>query len=240
MGNTTIYAANDRSPQSVWSLVMSTGALYSRFWRQFLLASGSVMAAIWLSVGISVALGRDLRDTEGVQFLLVLAGLYCIIALVATMAGEACQKGSISLVQAYRTSWLGFMISVAVVAGVALAIAPVLLIPLAGVIAAFYIFVRLSPAFEMALINHSNPFTALRSAWTLTKGRFWRSLLEVVLPQGYLLAIVAILALLPHVALDALLIVIALPAFAIFRVLVYLELLSRERREGAPEPKRTA
>ena len=235
-----IDASRDPSPQSVWSLVVTTLVLYRRFWREFLQASGSVTAAIAVAVATSIAFGHDLREVDGVFFMLVLLGLYYLIALVATMAGQACQQGSISVVRAFRKSWVGFITSFAVVAAVVFAMVLVLLVPVAGTIVAVYILVRLSLAFEIAILEHLNPVTALRRAWTLTKRRFWRSLIEVVLPNGYLLIIALILALLPHFALDVLLAVVALPAFAIFRVLVYLDLLSRERQEPPPAPQQFA
>ena len=240
MDKVSLYAPEEPSTRSVWALVLDTYTLYLRFWKEFLLASGSVTAAIAVAMATSIAFGHDLREVDGVFFMLVVLGLYYLIALVATMAGQACQKGRISVVQAFRKSWLGFITSFAVVAGVAFAMVLALLVPVAGVIVAFYIFVRLSLAFEIAILEHLNPLTALRRAWTLTKRRLWRSLIEVVLSNGYLLVIAAILALLPHVAIDALLTVVALPAFAIFRVMVYLDLLNRERLQAATDPYRIA
>ena len=220
--------------------MLDTFALYGRFWREFSLASGSVIGAIWVPIAISIALGHDLRYIWDIGFFLGVFGVYYAIVLLTTLAG-ASEKGSISLWQVYRRSWLGVITSIGALLGIALVMATVLIIPLLGLIGALYLFVRLSVAFDMAILEQTNPLKALRRAWTLTKGRFWRVLMEAILQNAYLFALVPILALLPNALIAAVLfIVVGLPPFAVFRVLGYLDLLNRERLQAATDPYRIA
>ena len=218
------------------SLVVSTFTLYRRFWREFLLASGSVFAAIWLSIGISVALGHDLRDVRAVALFLGLLGVYYAVVLVIIIAGEACEVERISLWQGYRSSPLGLVTSIGVVGGIALAMLIVLLIPLIGIAGALYLYIRLSTGFEAAVLERLNPLEAMRQAWNLTKGRFWMAALHAVIQHGYLLALVTLMALLPHLALGVTLIAVGLPAFAIARVLSYRGLIAAQRSDKGLPP----
>ncbi len=239
--NTSLYAPREPSTRGIWALVLDTFALYLRFWKEFLLASGSVTVGIWVLIAVSIALGHDLRDIWYVEFLLGVFAVYYAIVLLTALAGEAGEKGTASLWRVYRRSWLGVITSTGVLLGIALVMAIVLIVPLLGLVAALYLFVRLSAAFDMAILEQANPLKALRRAWTLTKGRFWRVLMEAILQNAYLFALVAILALLPNAVIVAVLfIVVGLPPFAIFRVLGYLDLLNRERLQAATDPYRIA
>ena len=234
---TSSYGSTEWSPQSVWSLTASTFVLYRLFWKEFLLASGSVIAAIWFSFGVSSFLGHDLRDVGSGQvgtvgFYIGVFGVYYAVVLLTIIAGEAGDNGSVSLWIAYRKSILGVATSIAVLASIALAMVVVLIIPLIGIVAALYLFVRLSVAFEIATLGQFTPLVALRRAWALTKSRFWIVLLEAILLHGALLAVTGLLAVLPNLFTLTALAVLALPAFAIFRVLGYLDLLDRERLEA--------
>ncbi len=237
MDKVSLYAPEEPSTRSIWALALETFALYGRYWREFSLASGSVTAGIWVLIGISIALGHDLRDIWYFGFFLGTFGVYYTIVLLTTLAGEAGDKESISLWRVYRRSWLGVITSIGALLGIALVMAIVLIVPFLGLLAALYLFFRLSAAFDMAILEQTNPLKALRRAWTLTKGRFWRVLMEAILPNAYLFALVAILALLPNAMIAALLfIVVGLPPFAIFRVLGYQDLLNRERLQAYSEP----
>ncbi len=240
MDKVSLYAPEEPSARSIWALVLDTFTLYLRFWKEFLLASGSTVAGFWVLIAVSVALGHDLRDIWYFGFFLGAFELYYAIVLLTTLAGDG-EKGSISLWRVYRRSWLGVITSIGTLMGIALMMAIVLFVPFLGLLAALYLFVRLSAAFEMAILEQTNPLKALRRAWTLTKGRFWRVLMEAILQNAYLFALVAILALLPNAVIVAVLfIVVGLPPFAIFRVLGYLDLLNRERLQAATDPYRIA
>lgn len=230
----TVYGSGGESPQSIWLLLPDTVAFYRRFWKQFLLASGSVIAAIWLFIGISIIFIQDLRGVVPVTLFLGLFGVYYAIVLLTIVAGEASEMGSISLRKAYRRSVLGVATGVGALGGMALAMIIVLVVPLLGVVAALYLYLRLSPGFEIAILERLNPLQAVRRAWNLSKGRFWITLLHAVLQHGFLLALVTVLVLLPHAAIAVAVTAAALPAFSILRVLGYLDLVNRQRLDVVP------
>ncbi len=236
MDHASLYASSGASPQSVWSLVLSSGVLYGRYWKQFLLASGSVTALSWVIIGASHVFGHDIRTFGALALPFGILTFLYAVALLTIIAGEASEKDSISLWHVYRRSPRALVLSAGALVGVALAMGIVLFIPLLGLLVALYLYLRLSSSLELAVLENLAPLKAMRRSWSLTKGRSWIALLHALLQHGYLVALVVVLVFSPHAAIGVLLVTVALPALVIVRVLSYLDLRARQRLDGAPTP----
>jgi hypothetical protein len=213
--------------RSFWSLTAAACDVYVKFWKEFLFAVASFAVVVW----VPVLVDRGVSDSLAVASVAGVAFLYTGV-LLTTMSAQALKEGQISVTAACRRSVLGlFLWAGALVGLVAVALVP-LIVPFAGLVAAVYIYVRLSVGLEIAVIERTNPVRALQQAWWLTKGRFWVAFPPAVLPH-VALSVVAMTVLRVAPLVAATVLVLALPAFAIFRVVAYLDLVTREACDSA-------
>ena len=146
-------------------------------------------------------------------------------------AQQLYENGRVFPLAVLKQSWMKLLFWVGVVLCMFVLFGTILLIPLIGLLLIVYLYVRFHVAFEAAIISRPNPVNALRLAWRLTKGRFWRALGCVALFHVGILALAVPQALLPPNRLVIVLfIALVLPVFTNFRVLTYFDFLNRESR----------
>ena len=219
--------------RSVLALIGQTIVLYGRCWWQFLIVSGSGVVIIFAPLLVAwTAFGLDLARNEYILTALLAGVAYYVVALLETITNEAYLRSRISLRTVYRKAFVGVMTSAVTTLVLLMLVGPPLLVPVLGLLAAAYLTVRLTFAFDVALLEHAGPVESVRAAWRITRGQFWRSSAVLALTHGYLLGVGATLALFPHPLLAVAMVIVGLPPFSIFRVLAYRDLLHRDETSG--------
>jgi hypothetical protein len=201
--------------------------MYLGHWRQFVSVSASGAGALLAIFAIPLALGTDLRDETVMAVLVILVGSLWTFVGLSLVAHKAYINEPVSLPETYRNSFGAGIAFLGVVTAVAVAMAFVLIVPIAGIFVALYLFVRLSLSFEAAVAGHVHPIKAVRSMWMLTRGQFGRALLHTAVLQAMIWAATIIMILLPHMFTLLVLAVIASPVYAIYRMNAYFDLAQR-------------
>jgi hypothetical protein len=171
-----------------------------------------------------------LRDSALAEYALFVPVLAWTLVLLIRLAGESHEGHRASIPDSVVASLPLLVNSAMAVAGVAALVAIVLFVPLAGLIAAFYFFVRFQTAIEFVVIGRFGAIAALRQAWRLTRGQSARAFSNTLLQQGITISLALLVTLaLPWIWLGPIVVVAFLPWITSLRVAMYFDLLSSRR-----------
>lgn len=190
--------------------------------------------AVWASLTIAESTGYEPLDQALITYVLVGVVVAWAVVALEVCAVQVIEDGRVALRAAIARSWKAFALCVGIVVCGTVLFGMILIVPLLGLLAVLYLYVRLVVAFEESIATKRSPIEAMRGAWTLTRGHFWLALGRLVFQYAWLLALGGILALIPANRMAVVAVTsIALPMLTNFRVLSYFDFVNRQP-DGTP------